>query len=193
MNHALLGSAGLLLLAIVSAPVAPPACARPVAGIEMPDTIRVERELLQLNGVALYRKLGARVLVAGLWLEHGEHDAEEILRDDSPRRYVTHFLHGVSSKRICAAWRDGLEANSPNASAEVKEQFRTLCSWIHDFHSGDEIAVTYLPGRGCLVDVHGVRVGAIPGKAFSDAYFACAIGRRPGLGTHFKSGLLGTR
>jgi hypothetical protein len=139
----------------------------------------------------LYRKFGVRVLVAGLWLKHRERDAAEILREDAPRRYVTHFLRGVGSRKICAAWREGLEANTPAATAEVKQQFETLCRWIRDFHSGDEIALTYLPGRGSLVEVSGVRAGVIPGKAFADAYFACALGPRPGPGARFKNGLLG--
>jgi hypothetical protein len=185
--------ASVLLVAVLSVLMTPAAHARPVSGVEWPDSIRVERVLFQLNGVAVYRKLGFRVLIAGLWLEHRGRDAAEILRNDTPRRYVTHFAHGVTSKRICSAWRDGLEANSPNASPEVREQFRALCGWIHDFHPGEEIAVTYVPGRGSLVDVGGVRVGVIPGKAFSDAYFACALGPRPSLGSRFKSGLLGAR
>jgi chalcone isomerase-like protein len=162
-----------------------------VVGVDFADTIRVEQSLLTLNGVAVYRKLGVRVLVAGLWLERRERDAEAILRDDLPRRYVTHFLHGVSSKRICRAWREGLEANSPDAGPEVERQFQTLCGWIRDFRPGDEIAVTYLPGRGSLVEVNGQRMGKIPRKAFADAYFACALGPRPGPGKNFKKKLLG--
>jgi len=183
-----------LLIAIhVLAFAAPSASARTVEGVEMPDTVRVDRERLTLNGVAVYRKFGVSVLLAGLWLEHRERDAAKILRDDTPRRYVSHFLRGVSSRRICAAWREGLKANSPNAGPDVERRFGTLCGWIRDFRRGDEIAVTYLPGRGSLVDVNGVRVGILPGKAFADAYFACAIGPKPGLGARLRAGLLGTR
>lgn len=181
----------LLLAATVAPFMAPPAYARSIAGVELPDTISVEQARFTLNGAALYRKFGVRVLVAGLWLERRERDPAEILRQDAPRRYVTHFLRGVSARKICGAWRDGLKANSPNASAEIGKQFETLCSWIRDFRSGDEIALTYLPGRGSLVVVSGARAGIIPGKAFADAYFACAIGPRPGPGLRFKSGLLG--
>jgi len=158
----------------------------------MPDTVRVGRHLLQLNGVAVYSKFGIRVLVAGLWLEHLEPDATKILRSDGTRRYVTHFLRRVGRRRICDAWTQGLAANSPRATANVREQFRTLCSWTRDFRPGDEITVTYVPGLGSLVDMGGVRKGILIGKGFADAYFACAIGPRPGPGDKFKRRLLGS-
>jgi chalcone isomerase-like protein len=185
------GRGTVLACVFIAALAAQPACARQMVGVTFVDTIRVEHTLFTLNGTAALKRFGVRVLVAGLWLEHKHRDAATILREDAPRRYVTHFLHGVSSKRICRAWKEGLEANSPDASPEVRQQFLELCGWIRDFHPGDEIAVTYLPGHGSLVDVNGARLGVILGKAFADAYFACAIGPKPGPGGAFKTRLLG--
>jgi hypothetical protein len=42
------------------------------------------------------------------------------------------------------------------------------------------------------VEIGGVRKGILPGKGFADAYFACAIGPKPGLGEKFKRHLLGS-
>jgi hypothetical protein len=180
----------------VAVTLAMPAMVRPahagvVAGVAMPDTVRLERQLFLLNGAATYSKLGFQVLVAGLWLDHREPDATKILKFDRPRRYVTHFLRRVGGKRIRDAWMKGLEANTPAATAEVREQFRTLCSWTRDFVAGDEITVTYIPERGSLVEIGGASKGFLAGKGFADAYFACAIGPKPGLGERFKRRLLG--
>ena len=141
--------------------------------------------------MALYRKLGFPVLVAGLYVSNLESDPTRILRSDSPRRYVTHFLRNVSSKRICDAWRKGLDENTPDASEEVRAQFRTLYRWMRDFHSGDEITVTYLPAAGSRIEISGRQVGAIAGKGFADAYFSLALGPKPGPGDKFKRRLLG--
>src|SRR5256885_1672494 len=140
-----------------------------VSSLSMPDTVRADGHLLQLNGIALYTRFGMRILVAGLWLDHRESDAEKILRSDAPRLYVTRFLRHVGKKRVCDAWTKGLAANTPDATPEVQEQFRTLCSWTRDFLTGDEITVTYIPGRGSLVEIGGERKGMIPGKGFADA------------------------
>jgi hypothetical protein len=178
--------------AFAAPPTAPLAHAAVAAGTTMPDTIRVDEHLLRLNGIAVYSKLGVRVLVAGLWLEHRDGDAARILRVDAPRRYVTHFLRRVSARRVRDAWMKGLAANTPGATAEVREEFRTLSSWTRDFRAGDEITLTYIPGRGSVVDIGGVRKGVLLGKGFADAYFACAIGPKPALGDKFKRRLLGS-
>ena len=184
-------SLGVIIFMAFISGAAAPACARAIAGLQFADTLHVQETRFTLNGVASYKKFGFPVLVAALWLAHAERDPGRILIEDMPRRYVTHFQRGVSSRRICRAWNEGLDANSPGASGEVKQQFQTLCLWIHDFRSGDEIAVTYFPGRGSLVELDGRRVGEIPGKGFADAYFACALGPSPSLGKGFKKALLG--
>ena len=181
-------AAGLLLAPLL---LATPARAGTVAGVEMPDSVRVERGVVRLRGVSLYRKFGFPVLVAGLYVSGAESDPVKILRADSPRRYVSHFLRSVGAKRICSAWTKGLEENSPDASDEVRAQFRTLCAWMRDFHRGDEITLTYQPASGSVVEINGKSVGTIKGKGFADAYFALALGPKPSLGAKFKARLLG--
>jgi len=180
-----------LALLVASILMTRPALARSVAGTEMPDTIRVDQSLLTLNGVAIYKKFGFQFVVAGLWLDHQESDAEKILNADLPRRSVTHFLRHVSSKRIRNCWSQGLRENTPEASPEVREEFQTLYAWTRDFLPGDEIIVTYVPGRGSSFNIGGVLMGSLPGKPFADAFFACAIGPKPTPGNKFKNGLLG--
>ena len=179
------------MLAFASPLVARPASARSLADVEMPDSVQVEGRHLVLNGMALYRKLGFPVLVAGLYLSNPETDPSRIFGSDSSRRYVTHFLRSVSAKRICDAWKKGLEDNTPNASEEVRAQFRALYHWMRDFHAGDEITVTYVPAIGSRVEVSGTEMGVIPGKGFADSYFGLALGPKPGPGDKFKRRLLG--
>jgi hypothetical protein len=157
----------------------------------MPDTLRSRGHLFRLNGVAVYRKFGIKVLTAGLWLDHRERNPATILRSDLPRRYVTHFYHEVSANRIREEWKKGLEANTPNATPTVRAQFRTLYGWIRDFSPGDEITVTYLPGEGSLVEIQGTDRGLLPGKGFADAYFGCALGPKPRPSPSFRRRLLG--
>jgi hypothetical protein len=168
-----------------------PAQARTLARVTLPDSLAIDGASLRLNGMALYEKFTFNVLVAGLYLERPERSAERVLAADRPRRYVTRFLRDVGAKRIRDAWRKGFRQNSPDASAEVRAQFEQLCGWIRDFRRGEEIVVTYVPGRGSEIEISGARARTIPGKGFADAYFALALGPKPVPGEKFKRRLLG--
>lgn len=97
---------------------------------------------------------------------------------------------GVSAEKMCAAWKEGLEANTSNPSAELEAKFDELCKYQTDMDKGQRMIYTYMPGQGTEVEIEGDVKGAIEGKEFADALFACWIGPEP-PGAAFKKGLLG--
>jgi hypothetical protein len=110
---------------------------------------------------------------------------------DAPRRMVMHFVFNVGKGKIAEAWEEGLEDNTPNASADVKANFKTLASWMEDIKDGQEIVLTYLPGTGTMVAENGHVKGTLAGKATADAILATWIGPKPGPGGDFKKAVLG--
>lgn len=160
-------------------------------GIKMEDSIEVEGQKLVLNGMALRKKFVFKVYVAGLYLPQKEKSAEKILKADTMRRGVMHWMRSVGTGKINGGWYDGLKDNTPNYSPELKKQFEKMCSWNEDVKEGDLIVYTYIPGKGTTMEVKGKVKGVIEGKAFSDALFACWIGPDPGPGEGFKEDLLG--
>lgn len=181
-----------LLLALSAALLAIPAAAASLAGVTLPDRAEAGGQQLALNGMALRKKFVVKVYVAGLYLPQKTQDAGKALAADSPRRMVMHFLYDVSKDQMCEAWNEGLAANTPSASAEVKKGFATLCGWMQDIDKGQKLALTYVPGQGTQVEVNGKVKGTLPGKATADAILATWIGPKPGPGEDFKKGLLGT-
>ena len=184
----ILHSAILSLLLV--APVVP-AGAASLAGVTLPDKAEVKGQSLVLNGIALRKKFFIKVYVAGLYLAQKEKSAAKILGSDTPRRQVMHFLYGVSKDQMCDAWNDGLEANTPKASPEVKKEFTTLCSWMEPIDEGKELVLTYVPGEGTQVEVNGKVKGTLPGKPTADAILSTWIGPHPDPGEDFKKALLG--
>jgi len=180
-----------LIAAVLAVALAGPAAAGQLAGVTLPDTATVGEHNLVLNGLAIRKKLFVKVYVAGLYLGEKSTSAEAILGADAPRRGVMQFVYGVGKGKVCEGWSEGLEANTPNASAEVKQQFETLCSYMEDVEDGDQVVFTYLPGSGTEIAVKGQNKGTIEGKPFADALFACWIGPKPGPGEAFKKGVLG--
>jgi len=183
-RHALLG---LFLVFLFVTPVV----AGTLAGVTLPDTLDVNGQQMVLNGLALRKKVIFKVYVAGLYLPAKENNSEKILAADGPRCTVMHFVRSVDAGKINEAWFDGLEANTPDHSPELKKQFDTLASLMEDLKDGEKLVFTYQPGVGTEVKIKGTIKGTLGDKAFADALFSCWIGKKPGPGEKFKKGLLG--
>lgn len=163
---------------------------RTVNGVNLPLTISAGGHTLHLNGAALRKKAIFKVYVAALYVASKSNSADAILADDAPRRMEMHFLRDVDKKKICDAWSDGLKDNTPDASAEVKQQFTQLCEMMDDIKDDQAFVFTYVPGEGTTVSVAGNEKGKIGDKAFSDAMLRTWIGPKPGPGEGFKKNLL---
>jgi len=187
----------LTLVTLLAAPLPTPFPAlavdtgQTVSGVTMPETIEVDGQTLSLNGMALRKKFIVKVYVAGLYVATKSSSEEEIFRADAPRRMVMHFVRGVDKKKICDGWNEGLEKNTPDASAALKDQFTELCGLMADIQNGQAFVFTYVPEKGTAVEVAGEEKGTIAGKEFADALLACWIGPKPGPGGGFKKNLLG--
>ena len=173
--------------------LAAPLAAATLAGVTMPDKVEVGEHPLALNGMALRSKAVFKVYVGGLYLPDRETDWKKLLSEDEPRHMVMHWVRNVDKAAICEAWKEGLEANTPNASADVKKNFDALCGMMQDAKTGDRFAFTYLPGSGVEVKVNDQSKGNLGGKPFADALFACWIGEHPGPGEKFRDALMGVK
>ena len=140
--------------------------------------------------MGLRKKAVIKVYVAGLYLTEKMNDASAIFAADTARRTAMEFRFGVSGEKMCAAWKEGLEANTPNPSAELEAKFDELCEYQADMDKGQKMVYTYVPGQGTAVEIEGDVKGTVEGKDFADALFACWIGPKP-PGEAFKKGLLG--
>lgn len=184
----------LLLASLLSTATLPIAAdtGRTLNGVTMPATIEVEGHTLHLNGMALRKKFIIKVYVAGLYLTNTSSSPEEILTADAPRQMVMHFISGHGTKgKMCGAWNDGLEDNTPGASAELKQQFTELCGMMVDIKDGESLVLTYIPETGTKIEIAGTERGVVAGKEFADAVLRCWIGPKPGPGDGFKKDVLG--
>jgi hypothetical protein len=61
---------------------------------------------------------------------------------------------------------------------------------IPDLKKGDELTITYLPGKGTRVQSKGGQELSVEGKDFADALFSVWLGKSPVDGD-LKDGMLG--
>lgn len=179
----------LLVLALVAG-LTTAAWGGELAGVTMPDSIEIGDQTLVLNGMGLRKKAIIKVYVAGLYLTEKMSDTDAILTADTARQTAMEFRFGVSAEKMCDAWKEGLDKNTANPSAEVKAKFDLLCEYQDDMEKGEMMVYTYVPGQGTKVEVKGESKGTIEGKDFADALFSVWIGPEP-PGAAFKKGLLG--
>lgn len=182
----------LTLLALAGSLAAAPADTT-YNDVKLPGTVQVAGHTLVLNGVALRKKAVFKVYVAGLYLLAKSNDADAVLAADAPRRLVMQFLRDVGKDKMCEAWDEALANNTPNASAQLKAEFVTLCGYMEDIKKEQQFVFTYVPGTGTEVSVAGVAKGTIAGKDFADALYKAWIGPKPGPGEGFKKNLMGMK
>ena len=177
-------------LAILACLTAIPAFAREVAGVSLPDSAMVDGKTLKLNGAGLRTKMVFKVYVAGLYLEKPSNDAAGVVSSDQVKRMQLFVLRNLSGSQVGDAIREGFEKNSKEQMGALKARLDRLTGLIPDVTKGDQIALTYVPGRGTVVAVRGVEKGVIEGKDFADALFAVWLGANP-VQADLKKNLLG--
>ncbi len=166
--------------------------AKTYKGVTMPGIVTISGKTCQLVGMGLRKKFFFKIYVGGLYMEHPTHKPGRVLDDLGIKRVVMHFLYGeVSAKKMQGAWTEGFKANLGERYSSLKSKidlFNAL--FTEPVRRGDEVWVTYLPGRGTQVIFKGKVKGVIPGKDFMKAVFSVWFGKVP-ADSHLKWGMLG--
>ncbi len=164
-----------------------------LAGVTMPDTLKMESTTLKLNGMGLRKKLWVKVYVGGLYLEHPSHDPEEILSRGGPWQVVMYFLHSkVSVDKLNGAWIDGFKKNAPEILETHEKEVEQFTSFFRDVVKGEDIVLTFLPAEGLTVRIAGEVVGKTIPVEFANAVLSIWLGPEPPSGG-LKEGMLGLK
>jgi Chalcone isomerase-like len=164
--------------------------AKEVAGVALPETIPVEGKTLKLNGAGLRKKAIFKVYVGGLYLENPSKDAAAVVSSDQVKRMQLSVLRSLSTKQVTEAIEEGFEKNSGAQMSALKPRLEKFKSMIPDVEKGDQILLTYVPGKGTMVSAKAAEKGVIEGKDFADALFSVWLGANP-VQADLKTALLG--
>lgn len=179
-----------VVLVLASLGVAASVAAGELAGVTMPERKNVNDQVLQLNGMGLRKKAVFKVYVGALYLTKKSSDPATILSADEPREMVMHFLRDVGKDRLVEAWKEGFAGNAPAAQAKLGKEIERFLGLWRDVKEGEQVTMTYVPGKGTTVSFAGKEVGTIEGKEFADALLSVWLGPKP-PSEDLKAGLLG--
>jgi hypothetical protein len=161
-----------------------------LAGVTLPDSQQVAGKSLVLNGLGLRTKMFVKVYVAGLYLEQKSSDAGAIMKSDSPKRIVMHFVYHPSKSQMVDAFQEGFEGNSPDALKTMKPDIDNLNAALQDLNAGDEMVFTYVPGTGTTLAINGKDKVTMAGLPFEQALLSVWLGPKPPT-ADVKKGMLG--
>jgi hypothetical protein len=177
---------GLLLLGLAAV-----ASAGVVAGVTMTETMGAEGKNLKLNGMGLRKKVAVvKVYVLGLYLETPSKDAAAIISSDQVKSLRMLLLREVAGAKLSETITEGFERNSKEQMPKLNARLAKLATMIPNVEKGDDILLTYAPGKGTVVTVKGAEKGIIEGKDFADALFSVWLGPNPAQ-EDLKKALLG--
>jgi Chalcone isomerase-like len=184
MNKTLALSVSLCLL------FASAAVSKEIAGVNLPDTTLVEGKTLKLNGAGVRTKVVFKVYVGGLYLENPTRDAATVISSDQIKRMQLSVLRTLSARQVSEAIEEGFQKNSRSQMSALSNRLTNFASMIPNVEKGDQIVLTYVPGRGTVVAAKGQEKGVIIGKDFADALFSVWLGSEP-VQADLKTALLG--
>ena len=179
------------LSALVLTLLAASASAAEVAGVKVPDSVEVEGKTLKLNGAGLRKKVVFKVYVAALYLGNPTKDAGTVVSSDELKSMRLHILRTLEAAKITEAISEGFERNSKAQMGSLKTRLDRFNAMFPNVVEGDEIAMTYVPGKGTIVNAKGAEKGVIEGKDFADALFSVWLGGNPAQ-EDLKKALLGS-
>ena len=180
---------GLLLLSS-----SPPLHARELAGIDVPEIVRLhdDNDPLSLNGAGIRRTLFADVYVGALYLPQPAQDLAGILRTPGAKRFSMHFIRSeIRPEKLVPVWNRGFEKNlSPEEFRALRPRIANFNGLFPTLRKGDRVDIDMLPGIGTQVWINDKLRGRVTGDDFARALLHIWLGEHP-ADTGLKRALLG--
>ncbi|ATX82735.1 Chalcone isomerase-like [Mariprofundus ferrinatatus] len=169
------------LLFVVLLPIPFHVTAVEIGGVNVPESVQVENNTLQLNGAGIRTKFFFDIYVAALYLEEKSKSAEAILDSKSTKRISMQFIYGeVEAEKMTDGWNRGFEKHhSEKEMAALRDRLNRFNSFFADAHKGDLITYDFLSDGSTVTQIKGETKGTIPGFDFQKALISVWLGSKP--------------
>ena len=164
--------------------------ARTVYDINLPDTVTVAGENLQLNGYGLRKKFFFKVYLGSLYTQEKATTTEQVLAMPGAKLIRMDFIHKkVEREKITQAFAEGFAKNSPQLIGNPElQQFLSLFN--ADFLAGDQVDLELAADGTISASQNSEILGKIPSTHLTKAILLIYLGNSP-ADTTLKKGMLG--
>lgn len=167
-----------------------PAAAKEVAGAQFPDSIQVQGKTLKLNGAGLRKKAIFKVYVAGFYVETPSQDPAQLVASEQIKRMRILTKRDLSKDQVAGAIIDGFKKNAADKLPALQQRLDSFTQAIPDVKEGQELLLTYVPGKGTEIQTSAGQSQTVAGKDFADALFSVWLGPHA-VDSGLREGLLG--
>nr|WP_294502830.1 chalcone isomerase family protein [uncultured Rhodopila sp.] len=178
---------------LVSLLVTLPARSAMLAGVNVPDTQRIDGRTLVLNGLGVRTLtfLKVRIYVGALYLPRKTSDAQAILASPGPKMIALHHIHSGSKSQVQDRYREGEKVNcgSGGCDTELQGDFERLVASAEPVQEGD-VTEYIVTDKSFRVVFNGREVIAFKGDRLGNMIIEGFIGARP-PSEELRAGLLG--
>ena len=155
--------------------VALPAAAKEVEGVKLDDTISSQGQDLKLKGAGLRKKWFFNVYVIGLYVA----DPAKNVFDDQAKAVRLVLMRDLGADKISEAISDGFEKNSKADLPKLQERLDKLTKAVPAVKKGEQLTLTYVPGKGTVMTSGSKELVTLEGKDFADALLNVWLGKNP--------------
>ena len=164
--------------------------AKTVYDINLPETVTVGSETLQLNGYGLRKKFFFKIYLGSLYTANKATTTDRVLNMPGAKLIRMDFIYSkVDREKITEAFAEGFEKNSPQLKGDpVLQQFLDL--FDADFVAGDRVDLI-IADDGTVAATHNTRdLGKIASPELAKAVLLIYLGDDP-ADDGLKAGMLG--
>lgn len=158
--------------------------ARMIEGIDFPEVVTVESSRLNLQGVAVRKKLFVDVYAAGFYSSDKVISPKSALDSKGSKEMRIVFIYnGVKPKKFISGWQESIAKN--NSKAEVIANSKSLDKFYKVFADGkglstdDEITIRRVANGSTEVSVNKNLVLKIDDSKFYNILLSTWMGERP--------------
>jgi len=170
-----------------------PISAEVVAGIDIPDTLSVSGQTLQLNGAGVrtvtFVFVPIKAYVASFYSPSPLRSSEAVQASPGPLQFNFTFLQGASQGQVTDAWNAQFKASVTVTYPTLGQDQAEFVAFFGALNKGTVHTVQFVGDETRILE-NGLMKGSIPGREFQRAFLSMWFGSVPVMSS-LKTDLLG--
>lgn len=156
--------------------------AKTVADVDVPESITINQQVMQLNGAGVRSKFFMDLYVGSLFTLEQVNEAQPIVDGDMTGAIRLNITSGmITSEKLTNALNDGFELATGGDTSNIDESIKSFVksTFAEEIKEGDQFTLVSIPKEGVYSYKNGNRLSVIQDEAFRKALMLIWLGKKP--------------